>query len=184
MIAAPVMDNAQPIEPSVPIRLTVSLAPDFMENRLSDVHPMFSPLDAVYDDQNHGYTRNGASTQVAIRDTVDMTAQRDVFMVAVREYERKVGAKHGITWSANATSSWDDVLQHMQAANAKYLDVKKDGIMGNFRHCLRNFNKFSKPVNAWLKLLPESGWQGSLVCGGLKLILGVRVALTILRSRS
>jgi len=67
--------------------------------------------------------------------------------------------------------SWDDVLVAMHAASDQYNDP--NGISGKIRKWFRKSSEKAAAGNAWLALVPSQSEYFSVMCGGLKLILGV-----------
>lgn len=81
----------------------------------------------------------------------------------------------GSTNKASAKASWEDVLDELDRAKDRW-EAKTNGKSGVFRNSGRYLSGRASYISPWLDLLPSSDY-GSIVCGGLKLIIGVRPPL-------
>lgn len=64
-------------------------------------------------------------------------------------------------------------MKHVDEARTKYTGVRQEGNAKNIFHRLRTFQTTAPAIEAWLKLLPSTSIYGSIVCGGLTIILEV-----------
>lgn len=79
--------------------------------------------------------------------------------------------------------TWSDVLQEVENTQSRYQGNGDKGVLRSMREKLRSFQENTERVEGWLKLLPTESWQGSLVCGGIKLILTVSPAVRCCQRR-
>lgn len=158
---------------SQPISLQESLSVDFVDNRLSNVHPAWTSLDPVFNSQNGCFVPRSEGELRPVKETPEMVRQRELFLGAIARYESKSGLKFDLRLQDPDAYSLDDVIQEMELIQARYQNVKKDGVLGRFRDCCRKFQSLKRPVESWLRLLPSDSWQGCLLCGGLKIVVSV-----------
>ena len=70
--------------------------------------------------------------------------------------------------------TWDDVMKQVEIARKEYQGIDKNGIMKSIH--TTGFNGFAATalaIEQWLHLLPSTSIYGSVVCGGLTVILRV-----------
>jgi len=72
--------------------------------------------------------------------------------------------------------SWDEVIRAARDAESQYLAEAKRGVDGNIRRFFRTMGNHAPSVTPWLQLLPDDKYF-SVLCGGLKLILGVSLSM-------
>lgn len=75
----------------------------------------------------------------------------------------------------NADYTWSDVLSAQENFSQERENVTTRGIKGAMYKQLRRFGDNSETFQSWLKLLPTESHYLSVLCGGLRLILGVSV---------
>ena len=71
--------------------------------------------------------------------------------------------------------TWEEVAGKLKEALQKYDQDAVKGFKGFFRKGARTFGDNSGTFKSWLELLPTESHYLSILCGGLKLILGVCV---------
>lgn len=143
----------------------------FVENRLAETHPKFRVVQEEYD-----RARREDIGVDATAVTADSQVQRE--RKALEEAMRSF-ANSNKSFVSSLTDlqqcTWADVLAEIEKTRSEY-DAKGErdkGILQSLRGKLRSFDKFAYRVEPWLQLLPADSWQGSLVCGGIKIILQV-----------
>jgi hypothetical protein len=115
--------------------------------------------------------------------TTELTSDRDElyrdadeelrrFAKAMDDYEKSTEKKQkkGSRWSKNK-HTWKEVLEEVDVASSRYNDPK--GLWGKIRKGFRRGCDSAGPASAWLGLLPTQSEYFSVICGGLKLIIGV-----------
>ena len=70
--------------------------------------------------------------------------------------------------------TWRDVMAEVETARRKYKGEDKKGIKKKIGNGWKNFISAAPAIEAWLELLPNNTLYGSVLCGGLTIILGVR----------
>ena len=103
--------------------------------------------------------------------TVEEEKQR--FKQAVEKYQSSTaGSKYYTRLDLNQLHTWEEVLESVNDASERYNDVT--GYWGKIRKAFRRFGKNNQVFQAWAELLPSQSQYFSILCGGLKLIFGVR----------
>ncbi|CAA9963402.1 hypothetical protein PTMSG1_06770 [Pyrenophora teres f. maculata] len=93
---------------------------------------------------------------------------------AMEEYE-KVTSVDGKKKKKNSVLSknlhtWEEVLKEVENASDRYNEP--DGVWGKIRKAFRKSAEKADIASAWLTLLPDKSEYFSVLCGGLKLIIG------------
>lgn len=69
--------------------------------------------------------------------------------------------------------SMDDVMEAIEDAKMVYDKTEQGGFFVRLRRVFRRLAEKQEACDAWLKLLPGDSQYFSIICGGLRLILGV-----------
>lgn len=156
------------------ITLSESLAPDYMVNRLYKQSTM-GDLKTEYSPQLDLCVPQDMTISFAVPETEEMKREKDVFEETITKYRQSKAAQQaGATKPTGKQDwNWQDVFEEMDSADKRYRDLDTDGVLGRLRQTIRKFGKFKEPAEGWMRLLPSDSWQGSLVCGGLKMVLNV-----------
>ena len=98
------------------------------------------------------------------------------FIEATITYEASAAAadpnyKTKLDW--NRAHTWEEVLEEVDKAAQSYNDNSTG--WGKVRKAFRSVGNNEKVFAAWLNLLPAQSQYCSIICGGLKLIFGVRL---------
>lgn len=168
------------------IHLAAQPANDFVDNRLSAVDSVFAicagnPSSKL---QTQTVTADNGSTsepnETILVSDVALNDQSQQFLSAVAAYEQSRHGKGSKALELVDSSSWSDVLTQVERVQRQYEGAVKTGFLGSLRGRLRSFGECKAPVEAWLKLLPSQSWQGSLVCGGVMIVVNVSMKCSIL----
>ncbi|KAL8686212.1 MAG: hypothetical protein Q9224_005519, partial [Gallowayella concinna] len=106
------------------------------------------------------------------------------FADALEQFQQGVKSKYESRIDLVASHSWDEVIEYANEARNKYVGVDRKGIMKKIDHRLKTFQTAAPAIEAWLKLLPSTSTYGSVVCGGLTLILEAAIRLRQLRKET
>lgn len=109
--------------------------------------------------------------QVAIQHEQDRLQQ-----AIIRYQQSIVGSKSHGDLDLSDVNTWDQVLRVVDKASEKYND--ESGGWGKVRKAFRKFGRSNKVFEAWAEVLPSQSEYFSVLCGGLKLIFGVRSFLS------
>ena len=109
----------------------------------------------------------------------DADLVRQHFILASIACERSLNEAHPnhkseIDWEH--THTWEEVLKEIEEAASLLND--SSGSWGKVRKVFRSIGTNHKVFQAWLEFLPNQSQYFSIVCGGLKLIIGVRPLIT------
>lgn len=152
---------------STSLNFTKDLAA-YAENHVTeDLHPAFADSEGRYD------TKNGCFT-AEFEDVYDEEALFDsqrAFADALEQFQQGVKPKYNSQVDIREPHSWDEVMQYANEARNKYTGVDKEGIAKKINNKLRTFQTAAPAVQAWLKLLPSTSTYGSVICGGITIIL-------------
>lgn len=147
---------------------------DYTDNHVNgDLHRAFEGSEAMYNDE----TENFVATADTISDEKALSDSQRAFSEALQEYEKEAEPKYQTGIDLNAIHTWDEVIEQVKTACDEYKGIGKEGIMTSIHCGLRNFHGAAPAIEAWLKLLPSTSIYGSVVCGGLTIILKVCSAL-------
>jgi hypothetical protein len=92
----------------------------------------------------------------------------------MESYEKTTaGTKSKTDVSSNAMHTWEEVLEETNIASENYNNVP--GLWGKVRRGFRSFGKNNTVFTAWSSLLPSESQYFSILCGSVKLIIGVSV---------
>ncbi|EDU42376.1 conserved hypothetical protein [Pyrenophora tritici-repentis Pt-1C-BFP] len=102
---------------------------------------------------------------------------------AMEEYEKVISVdgkrkKRDSVLSKNL-HTWEEVLKEVEGASDRYNEP--DGIWGKIRKAFRKSADKADIASAWLALLPNQSEYFSILCGGLKLIIGAASRLNRVR---
>lgn len=105
---------------------------------------------------------------------VQVSAEERLFKEAMREYESTAKAKYrtGIDPEAKHTAK---ELEDVVADALKKLQPAAGGIWRRVEQAFQKLGESKDDVNSWLGLLPNESEYFSVVCGGLKLVVSVRL---------
>lgn len=160
------------------IRLSSRPADDFVDNRLSEVDPVFtshvgSQKYACQRDASDSFARRKVHDSFAQVLDRNLEIQPKQFRNVVAAYEQSKNGKGSKAIDLVNSSSWPDVLNQVEATKQQYNGATRNGFLGSLRARFRKLGDHTTPIEAWLKLLPSGSWQGSLICGGVVIVLKV-----------
>ncbi|KAL8993105.1 MAG: hypothetical protein Q9169_006596 [Polycauliona sp. 2 TL-2023] len=142
-----------------------------------DLHPAFVDTDLCYDASSDSFV---AEVDDVRYEAALFDSQR-AFADALQKFQQDVEPKYKSEIDLGATHDWDEVMTHVKKAREQYTGVGKEGIIKKIDKHLKGFQTAAPAIQAWLKLLPSTSVYGSVVCGGLTIILEAAVRLRQLR---
>ena len=117
--------------------------------------------------------------RTALHEDAEVESQR--FRAAMDEYLRALGDRKDKTLqSYQNAKSWEDVLANMDEISRQYNNPS--GFSGKTRKLFRKLSGNANSMSEWLVLLPTQSQYGSLIFGGLSLVLGVSQVLECILS--
>lgn len=137
---------------------------NFIDNRLCQTDPKFQSMTGIYEPTLDLYVPN--------HDSLQLNSREQLFKDAIQSF---LGSKKGskVSFDRSQHLTWEDVLKEVKLTQDKYQGRTDGGILPDLRGKLRSFSNHTGAVESWMKLLPTQSWQGSLVCGGLTIVLKV-----------
>ncbi|CAL8580553.1 hypothetical protein XPA_006275 [Xanthoria parietina] len=145
-----------------------------------DLHPAFVEPGLSYDVSSDRFVPEVDDVQ----DEAALFASQLAFTDALAKYQQDVKVKYKSGIDLGATHDWDDVMKYVNEARDRYTGVGEEGIMKKIDNRLKTFQTAAPAIQAWLKLLPSTSTYGSVVCGGLTIILEAAVRLRKLRKET
>lgn len=146
-----------------------NISVDYTDNHVDgDLHRALENSDILYNKESDNFL---ATADVFTDEDALLDSQR-AFSEALQEYEKDADPKYKTGIDLRAVHTWEEVIKQVETACDEYKGVGKEGIMTSIRCGLRNFHTAAPAIEAWLKLLPSTSIYGSVVCGGLTIILG------------
>ena len=145
---------------------------DYIDNHVDEeLHPGLSDPGFAYSPKKDCFAVPVRDD--SFRDDDTLYSRQQGFAKALQEYEENVDPKLRTGFELQNTYTWDDVLDQVEIARNEYTGIRKEGYKKSIRHGLRKFSTAAPAIEGWLKLLPNDSIYGSVLCGGIKLILGV-----------
>ena len=135
-------------------------------------------LHAAFVDSGIKYDNSIDRFAPEIEDSCDEASLYDskkAFVDALQCYQQDVKPKYKSQVDLDGVHTWDEVTKYAEEARDKYLGVGQTGIMKKIDQRLKTFQSAAPAIKAWLKLLPSTSIYGSVVCGGLTIILEVGI---------
>lgn len=143
----------------------------FAKNRVTeDLHPAFGDSGIRYDMTKDCF----ASDLDEVYDETTLLDSQRAFADALERFQQGVKPKYQSKIDLHAKHNWKEVIECANEARNEYKGVGRKGIVKKIDHRLKSFQTAAPAIEAWLKLLPSTSTYGSVVCGGLTIILEVR----------
>ena len=144
------------------------------KNRVTeDLHPAFGDSKIRYDMTDDCFT----SDLDEVYDETTLLDSQRAFADALERFQQGVKPKYQCKINLHAKHNWNEVMECANEARNDYKGVGRKGIVKKIDHRLKSFQTAAPAIQAWLKLLPSTSTYGSVVCGGLTIILEVRGGL-------
>ncbi len=136
---------------------------------MEDLHPAFTDGGFRYDENNDRFIAELGE----VYDEATLFDGQRAFADALEQFQQGVKPKYKSQIDLCAVHTWDEVIQYAEEARRKYTGVGGKGITKKIGHGLKIFQTAAPAIQAWLKLLPSTTWYGSILCGGLIIVLEV-----------
>ena len=147
------------------------LASDYSDNHVDGkLHPAFSDS-RIRNDCDVDYSSDETD---AVYDDKALFDCQEAFKHELQLYEDGAGPSYRTGVDLMTPHTWRDVMAEVEAARRKYKGVEKKGIKRKIGDGWKNFISAAPAIEAWLELLPNNSLYGSVLCGGLTIILEVR----------
>ncbi|KAH8704255.1 hypothetical protein BGW36DRAFT_444961 [Talaromyces proteolyticus] len=93
------------------------------------------------------------------------------FAEVLQSFENALPDKYKTRFKLQDKHSWSEVIEEASIAEMKYKKKSSESPFGKVRGFFRSLQKRSAIIENWLDLLPTQSQYGSLICGGIKMIL-------------
>lgn len=103
----------------------------------------------------------------------DVKADEQYFLEAIEYYDKNAEAKYKVGINMKETHSMNEVIKAIDDAKVVYDEKEQKGFFSPLRKAFRKLGENEELCKSWLGLLPGESEYFSIICGGLKLILGV-----------
>lgn len=148
------------------------LASDYSDNHVDGkLHPAFSDSKIL-----NGCDADCSSDESdAAYDDKALFDCQEAFKHELQLYEDGADPQYRTGVDLMTPHTWRDVMVEVETARRKYKGVEQKGIRRKIGNGWKNFISAAPAIEAWLELLPNNSLYGSVLCGGLTIILQVRI---------
>ncbi|KAF2682330.1 hypothetical protein K458DRAFT_405626 [Lentithecium fluviatile CBS 122367] len=152
------------------------LATAFVDNQIGHLHPVFAETNSRYSFRLEEYMPCGDPLEETSlkKQEDDFTRHAERCKQAMDAFRQKRQSPTTSQSAVDEKTTWTDVLKGLEDAKWNWENSAK-GVRGQARKRARVWSENARVVDAWLVLLPSSDY-GSVMCGGLKLVLGGIIA--------
>ncbi|KAI0529919.1 hypothetical protein GGR58DRAFT_277212 [Xylaria digitata] len=151
----------------VPVKLT-DPAQEFARNRVTINSRESIPEIEEYQEEQ----ASSQSTEAISKDDVEEDIHCKQFAEVLRSFEESLPDHLKTRFSLQSKHTWAEVVSEAKFAELQYnKKVGKESPFGRVRGLFRALRSNSPAISDWLDLLPTDSLYGSLICGGLKVIL-------------
>ncbi|KAJ6141560.1 hypothetical protein N7470_009950 [Penicillium chermesinum] len=131
----------------------------------------------IVSDSNASEGTIGVPTQQ--QDIVKFEEQK--FIQKLRDYEQNAKPKYRTWINIDGLHTLAEVWEILDLAVAKYKDKDRSGAWGRVRRAFRGLGQNGEAVEKWLGMVPSQENYLSVICGGVKLILGAAARMSDIR---
>lgn len=153
---------------------------DFAENHVDErLHPGLSHAGIAYNSDIEEYSAEPEEFEDIkepedLEDNKALLDCRQAFLLALEHYVKGANTRYRSKVNLMDEHTWSDVMREVEIARDEYKGVGEKGAMPLIRKGWQNFTTAAPAIAAWLQLLPNNTLYGSVLCGGLTIILEVR----------
>ncbi|KAI4254830.1 MAG: hypothetical protein LQ352_002884 [Teloschistes flavicans] len=153
----------------------------YAQNHVTEhLHPAFVDSGFKYDTDRDCFAAEFEETY----DEAALLDGQQAFADALQQFQEGIHSKYKSKVDLSATHTWTEVIEYAEVARRKYIGVEQRGIARKVNNGLKKFQTAAPAIEAWLKLLPSTSWYGSIICGGLTIILEAAVNLRKFRKET
>ena len=146
------------------------LASEYSDNYVDEkLHPAFSES-RVHNECDADYSSDESD---AVHDNKELFNCQEAFKHELQQYEDGADPEYRTGVDLMTTHTWADVMAEVETARRKYDGKEEKGIRRKIGNGWKNFISAAPAIEAWLELLPNNSLYGSILCGGLTIILEV-----------
>ena len=130
-------------------------------------HEIFALVSSLISDSNDLYNDANVETQHFIQAAI-----------AYEKSQRAADPGYKTEFNWNHDHKWEEVLEIVEKTAQDCND--SSGVWGRVRKAFRSLGNNHKVFAAWMNILPTQSQYASIICGALKLVLGVCIDLKLL----
>ncbi|KAI0478289.1 hypothetical protein F4859DRAFT_479278 [Xylaria cf. heliscus] len=160
----------------MPVKLT-DPAQEFVHNRVAvngtgSIESATDELESVPINDSRKELVSSQSTNAISTNGSEEDVHCQQFADALKSFEESLPDNLRTGFNLKTKYTWADVIREAEVAEMKYnKKINKESPFGRVRGFFRILRSNSPAVINWLDLLPTESMYGSLICGGLKVIL-------------
>ena len=147
----------------------INTSVDFTVNHVDkELHSAFSDSGYSYDSETDRF----APEIVAAHEDIELF-EYQAFKDELQKFMETARLPNTTETDLIDNCTWDDVIKQADIAREEYRGIDRTGIMKSIHNGFNNFAAAAPAMEQWLHLLPSTSIYGSVVCGGLTIILRV-----------
>lgn len=147
------------------------LASEYSDNHVDEtLHPAFSKS-SIHNDCDADYSSDESD---AVHDEKALFDCQEAFKHELQMYEDGADLSYRTGVDLMTTHTWADVMAEVETVRRKYDGKEEKGIKRKIGNGWKTFISAAPAIEQWLEMLPNSSLYGSVLCGGLTIILEVR----------
>ena len=147
----------------------INTSVDFTVNHVDKkLHSAFSDSEYSYDSETDRFAPENVATHGS-KEPFEYQAFKD----DLKKFTEASPLPNAIQKDLIDNCTWDDLMEQVDIARDQYRGIDKTGIMKSVQNGFKNFAAAAPAMEQWLRLLPSTSNYGSVVCGGLTIILQV-----------
>lgn len=148
----------------------INASVDFIDNHVNkELHSALSDSGLSYDSETDRF----AEEKAVSNEDGTLFACQQAFKDDLQGFVEATAPKYKTGIDLMDEHTWADVMRQAQVAREEYHGVDKKGIIQSLHKGFETFTTAAPAIEAWLRLLPSTSIYGSVVCGGLTIILEV-----------
>ena len=152
----------------IPVKLT-DPAQEFVVNRVAVNGATSMPLE---DEGDIEELDPGQSTNETIHYSTEEDIHCKQFTEVLQSFENSLPENLKTGFNIQSRHTWAEVISEAKCAEIKYnKKADKESPFSRVRGLFRSLQSNSPAIQNWLSLLPSDSMYGSLICGGIKVIL-------------
>lgn len=147
----------------------INTSVDFTVNYVDkELHSAFSDSAYSYDSETDSF-----APETAVTHEDKEPFQYQAFKDELQKFAETASLPNTTEKDLIDNCTWDDVIEQVDLARKEYQGIDKSGIMKSIHNGFKDFAAAAPAMEQWLHLLPSTSIYGSIVCGGITIILRV-----------
>ena len=147
----------------------INTSVDYTVNYIDkELHSAFSDSGYSYDSETDRFSPENVAPHED-KEPFEYQAFKD----ELQKFMETAGLPNTIETDLIDSCTWDDVMKQVEIVREEYQGIDRTGIMKSIHTGFNGFAAAAPAIEQWLHLLPSTSIYGSVVCGGLTIILRV-----------